>query len=201
MKPSVLRNLLIGCVFSGLAMGAVFPFFADFFVEWKEDMFGWFVASCLVAGAACGSAIYWLVHVVLPERLKRISEIATAISRNDISHECAMQSDDMIGEIIGAFNHMAGNLRNVIGKISGATTQLAAAAEETSAITEETSRGVQAQRAEIDGIAAAMNEMTATVQEVALMLRTPPVRRTRRTTKPRAVRWLHPRRSAVSSRC
>ena len=167
MKPSILRNLLIGCVSFGLLMGAVFPFFADFFVEWKEGMFGWFAASCLVAGVACGSAIYWLVHVVLLRRLKRISEVANAISQNDISHECAMQSDDMIGEIIEAFNHMAANLRNMFGKISGATTQLAAAAEETSAITEETSRGVQAQQAEIDSIASAMNEMTATVQEVA----------------------------------
>jgi methyl-accepting chemotaxis protein len=167
MKPSILRNLLIGCVSFGLIMGAVFPFFADLFVEWKDGMFGWFVASCLVAGVACGSAIYWLVHAVLLKRLKRISEIANAISQNDISHVCEMQSDDMIGDIVGAFNHMAANLRNMIGKISGATTQLAAAAEETSSITEETSRGVQAQQAEIDSIASAMNEMTATVQEVA----------------------------------
>jgi methyl-accepting chemotaxis protein len=147
MKPSILRNLLIGCVSFGLIMGAVFPFFADLFVEWKDGMFGWFVASCLVAGVACGSAIYWLVHAVLLKRLKRISEIANAISQNDISHVCEMQSDDMIGDIVGAFNHMAANLRNMIGKISGATTQLAAAAEETSSITEETSRGVQAQQA------------------------------------------------------
>ena len=167
MKPSILRNLLIGCVSFGLIMGAVFPFFADFFVEWKDGMFGWFVASCLVAGVACGSAIYWLVHAVLLKRLKRISEIANAISQNDISHVCEMQSDDMIGDIVGAFNQMAANLRNMIGKISGATTQLAAAAEETSSITEDTSRGVQAQQAEIDSIASAMNEMTATVQEVA----------------------------------
>ena len=167
MKPSILRNLLIGCVSFGLIMGAVFPFFADLFVEWKDGMFGWFVASCLVAGVACGSAIYWLVHAVLLKRLKRISEIANAISQNDISHVCEMQSDDMIGDIVGAFNQMAANLRNMIGKISGATTQLAAAAEETSSITEETSRGVQAQQAEIDSIASAMNEMTATVQEVA----------------------------------
>jgi len=167
MKPSILRNLLIGCVSFGLVMGGVFPFFADLFVEWKDGMFGWFVGSCLVAGVACGSAIYGLVHLILLKRLKRISEIAIAISQNDISHHCHMESDDMIGEIIDAFNHMAGNLRNMIGKISGATTQLAAAAEETSAITEETSHGVQQQQAEIDSIASAMNEMTATVQEVA----------------------------------
>jgi methyl-accepting chemotaxis protein len=78
-----------------------------------------------------------------------------------------MESHDMIGEIIDAFNIMASNLRDMIGQISGATTQLAAAAEQTSTITDETSQGVQAQQAEIDSIASAMDEMTSTVQEVA----------------------------------
>ncbi|HHJ17537.1 MAG TPA: methyl-accepting chemotaxis protein [Gammaproteobacteria bacterium] len=167
MKPSILRNLLISFVSFGLVVGAVFPFFADFFVAWGDGMFGWFMAGCLVAGAGIGLANYWLVKVILLKRLERISEIATAISQNDISHECTMESHDMIGELIDAFNQMAASLRNVIGQISGATTQLAAAAEETSTITDETSCGVREQQAEIDSIASAMNEMTSTVQEVA----------------------------------
>ncbi len=167
MKPSILRNLLIVSLAFGLTTGAVFPFFAEFFVEIEEGMFVWFAGSCLVAGAFIGAGNYWLVNVILLKRLKRISEIANAISHNDVSHECTMQSDDMIGEIIEAFNQMAANLRNMIGQISGATTQLAAAAEETSTITDETSRGVQQQQAEIDSIASAMDEMTSTVQEVA----------------------------------
>ncbi len=167
MKPSILRNLLITIVSFGLLIGGVFPFFADFFVEWKDGMFGWFMAGCLVAGGAIGVANYWMVNVILLKRLKRISEIAYAISQHDISHECKIQSHDMIGEIVDAFNQMAVNLRDMIGQISGATTQLAAAAEETSTITDETSRGIQAQQSEIDSIASAMNEMTGTVQEVA----------------------------------
>ncbi len=167
MKPSILRNLLIASISFGLFIGAVFPFFAGIFVEAKEGMFTWFVGSCLLAGTLIGVGNYWLVNVILLKRLKRISEIAYAISQNDVSHECTMQSHDMIGEIIDAFNQMAANLRNMIGQISGATTQLAAAAEETSTITDETSRGVQQQQAEIDSIASAMDEMTSTVQEVA----------------------------------
>jgi methyl-accepting chemotaxis protein len=167
MKPSILRNLQIGCMSFGLVMGAIFPVFAGFFVEWKEGMYGWFYGACMTAGIACGLAIYALVHVMLLVRLKRICEIANAISRNDISHTCTMQSNDMIGDIVDAFNQMAANLRNMIGQITGVTSQLAAAAEETSTITEETSRGVQAQQSEIDSIASAMNEMTSTVQEVA----------------------------------
>lgn len=167
MKPSILRNLLIASVSFGLVTGAVFPFFAELFVDVEEGMFFWFASSCLLAGTMIGVGNYWLVNVILLKRLKRISEIANAISHNDVSHECDMKSEDMIGEIIDSFNQMAANLRNMIGQISGATTQLAAAAEETSTITDETSRGVQQQQSEIDSIASAMDEMTSTVQEVA----------------------------------
>jgi methyl-accepting chemotaxis protein len=167
IKPSILRNLLVSSILFGLAAGAIFPFFAEFFVDIKEGMFAWFAGSCLFAGAFIGASNYWLVNVILLKRLKRISEIANAVSHNDVSHECTLQSDDMIGEIIDAFNQMAANLRDIIGQISGATSQLAAAAEETSTVTDETSRGVQQQRAEIDSIASAMDEMTSTVQEVA----------------------------------
>jgi len=167
MKPSILRNLLIASIGFGLAMGASFPVFAQFFVDWKEGMFTWFVAGCLIAGVALGAANYWLVNVILLQKLRRISEVANAISRNDVSHHCNMESHDLIGEIITSFNRMAENLRKMIGEISGATTQLASAAEEMSAVTDEASKGVQQQQAEIEHVATAMNEMTATVQEVA----------------------------------
>ncbi len=167
MKPSILRNLLITYVSFGLVVGGIFLFFADFFVEWEDGMSGWFAAGCLIAGAGIGVANYWLVNLILLKPLKRISEIASAISENDISHECQLKSNDVIGGIVDAFNQMASNLRDMIGQISSATTQLAAAAEETSAVTDETSRGIQAQQSEIDSIASAMNEMSSTVQEVA----------------------------------
>ena len=167
MKPSILRNLLIASVGFGLLMGASFPVFARFFVDWKEGMFTGFVVASLVAGIALGAVNYWLVNVILLQKLRRISEVANAISRNDVSHHCEMESHDLIGEIITSFNRMAENLRKMIGEISGATTQLASAAEEMSAVTDEASKGVQQQQAEIEHVATAMNEMSATVQEVA----------------------------------
>ncbi|MEJ2686352.1 MAG: methyl-accepting chemotaxis protein [Gammaproteobacteria bacterium] len=167
MKPSILRNLFVASVALGLVVGAVFPVFAGYFVDWHAGMKPWFVGACLVAGAGLGALNYWLVNVILLRKLRRISEVATAISHNDISHTCTLTSDDLIGEIIASFNQMAENLRDMIGQISGATTQLASAAEETSAVTEEASRGVQHQQSEIEHVAAAMDQMTASVQEVA----------------------------------
>ncbi|MGA7799974.1 MAG: methyl-accepting chemotaxis protein [Gammaproteobacteria bacterium] len=167
MKPSILRNLFVASVGLGLGVGALFPVYAGYFVDWHPGMKGWFVAGCLVAGMAVGALNYWLVNVILLGKLRRISEVATAISHNDISHTCTLTSDDLIGEIVISFNQMAENLRDMIGQISGATTQLASAAEETSAVTDEASRGVQHQQSEIEHVAAAMDQMTASVQEVA----------------------------------
>ncbi len=118
MKPSILRNLMLSFLALGLVMGAVFPVFANLFVEWKPGMLVWFVISALAAGAIVGLANYWLVNWVLLSKLRRISQIATAISNKDISHTCSMQSDDMIGEIINGFNKMAANLRDLIGEVA-----------------------------------------------------------------------------------
>ena len=118
MKPSVLRNLMLSFLALGLVMGAVFPLFANLFVEWKPGMLVWFVISALAAGAIVGMANYWLVNWVLLSKLRRISQVATAISKKDISHTCHMESHDLIGEIINGFNMMSSNLRDLIGEVA-----------------------------------------------------------------------------------
>ena len=50
-SPSILRNLFISFLAFGLGMGVIFPFYAQFFVEWKPGMFIWFSLGCLIAGA------------------------------------------------------------------------------------------------------------------------------------------------------
>ena len=58
-------------------------------------------------------------------------------------------------------------LRQTLSQIGSASIQLASAAEETSAVSSQTDQGVQQQQLEIDMVAAAMNEMSATVQDIA----------------------------------
>lgn len=117
MRPSILRNLFISFLLFGLAMGLIFPLYAEFFVDWKPGMKIWFAIGCVVAGLSIGVANYVVCKVVLLKRLARISEVAQAISRNDITHQCSMQSHDLIGTIVNSFNRMAENLRSMIGQI------------------------------------------------------------------------------------
>jgi methyl-accepting chemotaxis protein len=79
-------------------------------------MLPWFVVGCLIAGLGIGVVNYVLLNAILLNRLRRISEVANAISNKDLTHTCSMQSADTIGEIIQSFNSMASNLRELIGQ-------------------------------------------------------------------------------------
>ncbi|BAN35862.1 methyl-accepting chemotaxis sensory transducer [Sulfuricella denitrificans skB26] len=116
MKKSILRTLLLSFLGFGILVAAVFPFYANFFVNWKPGMLPWFVVGCLIAGLGIGVVNYVLLNTILLNRLRRISEVANAISNKDLTHKCSMQSADTIGEIITSFNNMATNLRELIGQ-------------------------------------------------------------------------------------
>ena len=116
MKKSILRTLLLSFLGFGILVAAVFPFYANFFVIWKPGMLPWFVVGCLIAGLGIGVVNYVLLNTILLQRLRRISEVANAISNKDLTQKCTMQSADTIGEIIVSFNNMATNLRELIGQ-------------------------------------------------------------------------------------
>ena len=63
-KPSILRNVLFTFLAFGLAMGLIFPIFADLFANWKEGMYIWFVVACIVAGLLIGIINYLLLNII-----------------------------------------------------------------------------------------------------------------------------------------
>ena len=117
-NPSILRQVLFAYLGFGALVACLFPFYAHFFVEWKPGMLPWFVVGCFIAGLCIGVANYWVMNVVLVSRLRRISQVASAIANKDLSHACNIQSNDTIGEIIDGFNHMTATLRDLIDRTS-----------------------------------------------------------------------------------
>ena len=167
MKPSILRTLAIAFIAFGLSMGIVFPFYAQFFVEWKPGMETWFVVGCLVAGTTIGVVNYALVNIILLRKLHRISVVATAIANKDISKTCSVESHDVIGEIIASFNAMATTLREMIGGLHTITKDLSDQAGHLSTVTDTTKHQISDQRAGTDQVAQAVGEMTGSIQEVS----------------------------------
>ncbi|GAB6043683.1 methyl-accepting chemotaxis protein [Endothiovibrio diazotrophicus] len=125
------------------------------------------MVGCLVAGSVIGIVNYWLVNSLLLNKLRRVSEVARAISNNDISHQCSLESADLIGEIIDSFNRMTERLRDVIGQISDASTRLNSASGTMNEVANETHTGIQEQRLATNRAADAMGQMLERIREVS----------------------------------
>lgn len=74
---------------------------------------------------------------------------------------------DEINDVCRGFNQFITKIRNTMVEVAGSSTQLNAAAEELNTINKETGQHISRQTQETELVATAMNEMVATVQEVA----------------------------------
>ena len=151
----------------GLLMGLIFPFYAGFFVEFKEGLYGWFVVGCLIAGASIGICNYAILNILLIKKLKRIAEVSSAISQHDLTFSCQMQSHDVIGEIISGFNRMAATLHSVISELRSSVEEMKHGTQSINTIASETQAGVVQQHQETQNVESSVQQMTSTAQEVS----------------------------------
>ncbi|AQS40681.1 methyl-accepting chemotaxis protein [Shewanella psychrophila] len=90
------------------------------------------------------------------------------IERNsDLTRRIEISSKDEFAALSRAFNLMLDKFQSSINSVSDTSKQLAKSALGMAQVTSETAASVQSQRHELDMVATAMNEMTATVVEVA----------------------------------
>jgi methyl-accepting chemotaxis protein len=128
--PSILRQLKYSFLGFGLLMGLIFPFYANFFVEWKPGMLGWFSAGCIVAGITIGIVNHLLLEWLLVGKLRKIAVAADRIRGGDLREGCGIRSSDTVGEITGGFDAMATGLRDTLGEVSASAHTVDATARE-----------------------------------------------------------------------
>ena len=92
--------------------------------------------------------------------------IVQRVATGDLSQDIPLRPGDG-ASLLAAVASMQSSLRTLMQNVSAGSSQLAAAAEQLSATAEETRHQVRRQQAETELVATAMNEMTATVEEVA----------------------------------
>ena len=97
--------------------------------------------------------------------VRAMNEIAEG--DGDLTKRLKADGNNEISLLGKAFNLFAERVRKVVLQVDKATEQLASSAEQMSSITNLTNTGLQAQQAETEMVATAMNQMTTTVQEVA----------------------------------
>jgi methyl-accepting chemotaxis protein len=123
------------------------------------------LAAALALLVGLGAALAISLAIVRP--LKRVIGLAERIAAGDLSARIEIDRRDEIGQLLGAMQAMAGNLREMVGRLQGGVTQLSSSAQSLSTVTEQTRQGVNGQKLETDQVATAMSQMTATVHEVA----------------------------------
>ena len=115
---SILKRIRFSYIAFGLAMGLIFPVYAQFFVEWKDGMFIWFALGCLIAGACIGIINFWLLNKLLVKHLQQVAHVSKAIVDKDLTQRCNIESQDTIGHIIENVNTMADTLQNTFNDIN-----------------------------------------------------------------------------------
>ncbi|MES2821933.1 MAG: methyl-accepting chemotaxis protein [Pseudomonadota bacterium] len=139
------------------------------FVEARREYLWIRNAAIGLLAVALGLCI-WLAWGIISAMGKAVAALERAsgqMAQGDLTITADYQGQDELGRVAQAFNRMRERFHAMVQQVSGATAQLAAAAQQTSAVNMQTGAGVRRQQSEIEQVATAMHEMTATVQEVA----------------------------------
>ncbi|PSJ46668.1 methyl-accepting chemotaxis protein [Zobellella endophytica] len=110
-----------------------------------------------------GWALRRMVLAPLGAEPAEMARVAGRIAEGDLTLSFGKSSAGVYGQL----HHMTSRLRELIGHIHQSSNSLAAAAEETSAVSLQTSSNLSRQQQDTDQVATAINEMSATVQEVS----------------------------------
>ena len=132
-NASILGRLKLSFLGFGLVMGLIFPFYANFFVDWKAGMLLWFCIGCIVAGITIGVVNYKLIEWLLISKLRQVAVASKRISHGDLREGCGVKSQDTVGEITEGFDAMTSSLRDTIRDIAQSASSVDSTAKEISA--------------------------------------------------------------------
>ncbi len=125
------------------------------------------VITALSIGVVVSVLMAYLTIAGLAKGVESVERTATRLADGDLNAHADYQAKDEVGQIAAAVNLMAKSFHKTVTEVKDAITRLAAAAEETSVVTAQTTAGISQQQSETSQVATAMNQMNATVQEVA----------------------------------
>ncbi|MDZ3990468.1 hypothetical protein PspTeo4_01344 [Pseudomonas sp. Teo4] len=143
------------------------------YVGQEQAMQGELSRNSLAIALATGLALLvgilaaWLITRAVVGPLKRVIGRAQRIAAGELSLEEEAGRRDEVGQLMQAMQQMAAGLSGVVSGLQQGIEQLAGSAQALSAVTEQTNREVGSQKEETEQVATAMQQMTATVHDVA----------------------------------
>ena len=128
--------------------------------------------SVLILGSSAlallvGLIAAWVITRLIVAPLRAVMRVAQQIAAGDLSAKVEVTRRDEIGQLMLAMQQMGAGLSTIVSGLQAGIEQLASSAQSLSAVTEQTNLEVNSQKEETEQVATAMNQMTATVHDVA----------------------------------
>ncbi|RIJ07476.1 methyl-accepting chemotaxis protein [Pseudomonas sp. 91RF] len=128
--------------------------------------------SVLIIGSSAlallvGLIAAWVITRLIVAPLRSVMHVAQRIAAGDLSATVEVTRRDEIGQLMLSMQQMGAGLSSIVSGLQAGIEQLASSAQSLSAVTEQTNLEVSSQKEETEQVATAMNQMTATVHDVA----------------------------------
>jgi methyl-accepting chemotaxis protein len=139
----------------------------DLSAQRDADIFGMTLVGLLVAGL--GLVVIGFVGYGIARPLRQMVSMLDDIAKGDgdLTQRLHNERADEMGAIASGFNTFLGKLQSMISQVVTSVQKVSDSSEHTADIAIRTNQGVQKQLAEIELVATAVHEMTATAQDVA----------------------------------
>ncbi len=133
----------------------------------NADTMGMTLVGLLIA--AIGLLVAWFVGYGIARPLKQMVSMLDDIAKGegDLTRRLEIDRDDELGAIAKGFNTFLQKLQAMISQVVSSVQKVSDSSEHTADIAIRTNQGVQQQLSEIELVATAVHEMTATAQEMA----------------------------------
>jgi methyl-accepting chemotaxis protein len=125
------------------------------------------ISSVTIIALLVAVILSWTLTRSITRPIDEAVEIASKVASGDLTVNVQSQRGDQFGQLLAAFAAMITKLRELVREIESGASNIASSSEELSTVTSQTSKGVAEQQSQTDQVATAMNEMVATVNDVA----------------------------------
>ena len=111
--------------------------------------------------------LYSGFYVSIRTTLKKLGQVMNQVAAGDMTVSFKAQSQDELGELGQVFNETVSKIHQLIERVGQTVVEVERQADRVQQVSGESNQAVAGQRGQIDLIATAMNQMSATAQEVA----------------------------------
>lgn len=125
------------------------------------------VFSTIVLALAVTVVLALLLTASIVKPLSVAVDFSKAIAKGDLTQNITVAGRDEVSELLESLRHMQANLRETIGEIGSSAGTLSRSADDMASVMQASHRSLDRQSMEVEQAAAAVNEMTVAVEEVA----------------------------------